>query len=237
MGTVDKGRAWLAEMVHIEAKVVLCVALLACLSSAQLFGPPNPRTVGRPRQATTRNSFDASDVTNDVLEQLGPEIARLVASLLGGGRPSNSPPAGSFRPGAGASSSGSGSLRPANAKYPPAKYQYEYKVADDLTQTYINQQESRDGLEVEGSYSYVDPQGAIVTVNYRAGVDGYSETRERAPGAADIRPAAPRPAGSSGSGLDIDSLIASVLAALQPQIEIAVQNAAMIYLFDAIIFK
>merc|ERR1712025_1136869 len=94
MGTVDKGRAWLAEMVHIEAKVVLCVALLACLSSAQLFGPPNPRTVGRPRQATTRNSFDASDVTNDVLEQLGPEIARLVASLLGGGRPSNSPPAG-----------------------------------------------------------------------------------------------------------------------------------------------
>merc|ERR1712025_306475 len=121
MGTVDKGRAWLAEMIHIEAKVVLCVALFACLSNAQLFGPPSPRTVGRPRQATTRNSFDASDVTNDVLEQLGPEIARLVASLLGGGRPSNgrpsnSPPAGSFRPGAGASSSGS--LRPSNAKYP-----------------------------------------------------------------------------------------------------------------------
>merc|ERR1711935_279944 len=98
---------------------------------------------------------------------LQPQITAAVLAALGGG--ANSPPrpsGGSFRPAAG---SGSSSIRPANAKYPPAKYQYEYKVANDLTQTYINQQESRDGLEVEGSYSYVDPQGAIVTVNYRGG--------------------------------------------------------------------
>ena len=31
----------------------------------------------------------------------------------------------------------------------------------------------RDGLEVVGTYSYVDPTGAIVTVRYTAGVNGY----------------------------------------------------------------
>ena len=46
----------------------------------------------------------------------------------------------------------------------PAKYDFEYKVANDGTQTYIAQQESRDGLEVTGMYKYVDPTGAIVTV-------------------------------------------------------------------------
>ena len=45
-----------------------------------------------------------------------------------------------------------------------AQYDFEYKVANDGTQTYIAQQESRDGLEVTGMYKYVDPTGAIVTV-------------------------------------------------------------------------
>ena len=169
-------------------------------------------------------------MVSDVITQLQPQIADAVAAALRGvGSVANTPARprpGSFRPVGG---SGSGSLRPATASYPPAKYQYEYKVADDLTQTYINQQESRDGLEVAGSYSYVDPQGAIVTVNYKAGVDGYSETRERSPGAVEIRPAPPQDpsasAGRPGTPLDIDSLVATVLAALQPQIQQAVQNA------------
>merc|ERR1712008_205170 len=59
----------------------------------------------------------------------------------------------------------------------PAKYNFIYKVADDATQTYISQEEQRDGLEVQGTYSYVDPTGAIVTVNYNAGVNGYEETK------------------------------------------------------------
>ena len=51
-----------------------------------------------------------------------------------------------------------------DSKSAPAKYQFEYKIANDRTQTYITQEESRDGLEVVGSYSYVDPTGALVTV-------------------------------------------------------------------------
>ena len=31
--------------------------------------------------------------------------------------------------------------------------------------------------EVTGSYSYVDPTGSLITVNYVAGPDGYTETR------------------------------------------------------------
>ena len=51
-----------------------------------------------------------------------------------------------------------------DSKSAPAKYQFEYKIANDRTQTYIFQEESRDGLEVVGSYGYVDPTGALITV-------------------------------------------------------------------------
>ena len=37
-----------------------------------------------------------------------------------------------------------------------------------------------------GSYSYVDPTGALITVSYTAGVMGYTETRERQEGYLDI---------------------------------------------------
>ena len=93
----------------------------------------------------------------------------------------------------------------------------------------------RDGLEVVGTYSYVDPTGAIVTVRYTAGVNGYEvravnlqlhvlvttilttklppncwcvqETRERQEGAVKIVPAAPRPerVTPSSAGPQLDS--------------------------------
>ena len=103
-----------------------------------------------------------------------------------------------------------------------ASYQYEYKIASDQTQTYISQQERRDGSQVTGSYSYVDPTGAIVTVNYEAGEEGYQETRERQEGAVQIR-AQPAAAGA-GAGVDVSGLIARVMAALQPAIEQSVAN-------------
>ena len=52
-------------------------------------------------------------------------------------------------------------------------------MSDDNEQTYHSRQEEGDSSgEVIGTYSYVDPFGSLVTVNYRAGVAGYSETRE-----------------------------------------------------------
>merc|ERR1712106_684556 len=58
------------------------------------------------------------------------------------------------------------------------QYNFNYKVADDLEQTYISRDEARDGENVRGSYSYVDPLGSLITVTYTAGSEGYQETRE-----------------------------------------------------------
>ena len=47
-------------------------------------------------------------------------------------------------------------------------------MVDTVTQdTILSCDWCRDGLEVVGTYSYVDPTGAIVTVRYTAGVNGY----------------------------------------------------------------
>jgi len=58
------------------------------------------------------------------------------------------------------------------------QYNFNYKVADDLEQTYISRDEARDGENVRGSYSYVDPLGSLITVTYTAGLEGYQETRK-----------------------------------------------------------
>merc|ERR1712186_203297 len=52
-------------------------------------------------------------------------------------------------------------------------YNFEYKVADDEERTYISRNEERDGNELSGSYSFIDATGALVTVDYTAGVNGY----------------------------------------------------------------
>merc|ERR1712107_189548 len=61
-------------------------------------------------------------------------------------------------------------------------YNFEYKVADDEEKTYISRSENRDGNELSGSYSFIDATGALVTVDYTAGVNGYAETRSKEAG-------------------------------------------------------
>merc|ERR1711936_366728 len=61
-------------------------------------------------------------------------------------------------------------------------YNFEYKVADDQEKTYISRNEERDGNELQGTYSFVDAAGALVTVDYTAGVNGYAETRSKEAG-------------------------------------------------------
>merc|ERR1711971_966450 len=104
------------------------------------------------------------------------------------------------------------------------KYNFEYKVAEDEDQVYITQNEARDGDELQGTYSFVDPRGALVTVNYEAGPMGYSETREEKLGFVEIRskPARVAPAPPK---VDQGTLIQRILALLQPQIGSAVSSA------------
>merc|ERR1712158_20299 len=118
------------------------------------------------------------------------------------------------------------------------------------SQAYINHQESREGNDVTGTYNYVNPAGALVTVNYEAGIDGFSQTRDVEQGAVQMRnipgawtgplagvdePASPTSvsnrgrvsssSSSSSSQLSQDALIAQILSSIQPKITSAVQGA------------
>merc|ERR1712012_351041 len=86
-------------------------------------------------------------------------------------------------------------------------------------------------MGVTGSYSYVDPAGALITVNYEAGAMGFTATTDKQDGFLtprrnnNNRVNSNRVTSSVSSSLDQDALIAQVLAALQPTINSAVQSA------------
>merc|ERR1712021_305778 len=143
------------------------------------------------------------EVVSQVVGALQPSIARAVAEALGGlnSRSVSTSSRGSVSTGSSSSMSRSRSaeaaeraafeaeLAGANVEGPTARpvYNFQYKVADDGEQTYISQEEARDGDNVSGSYSYVDADGALVTVNYEAGAMGYSETRDKQAGFVQMR--------------------------------------------------
>merc|ERR1711981_716031 len=97
-----------------------------------------------------------------------------------------------------------------------------------------------DGDSLTGQYSYVDPSGALITVNYEAGPMGFSAVTDKQEGFVAIRA---QSAGSSSSGfsgssstgfsgvsssstsVDQSALITEIIASLQPQISSAVQSA------------
>jgi len=131
----------------------------------------------------------------------------------------------------------------------PAQYNYEYKVADEVAQNYISKSESREGDSLTGQYSYVDPNGDLVTVNYEAGPMGFTAVTEKQEGFVTIRAQSQGSStnygfsGSSSSGfsetslseasgvtstsstVDQSALIAQIITSLQPQISSAVQTA------------
>merc|ERR1712168_602268 len=131
-----------------------------------------------------------------------------------------------------------------------AAYEYGYKVANDESQTYMAHEETRDGANVQGKYNYVDSTGALVTVTYQAGPEGYTETRDVQEGAVEMRnipgpwtgPLAgvdnvgvtsvkttttqvAAPVAPARPAVDQSALIRLILNQLQPQISSAVQTA------------
>merc|ERR1719297_250091 len=188
--------------------------------------------------------ISTNQVVNTVTTQLQPLIAKAVADALAASSSSSS----SFQ-----SRPTSFASRPVSAAVyteeptAPAAYQYSYKVSDEEAQTYLNKDETRDGDNVQGTYSYVDSTGALVTVTYTAGPQGYNEEREvqkgfvtmrNIPGAwtgplagvddvavvpARVQPA-PRPAPRKPE-VDQAQLIQLIISQLQPSISSAVQSA------------
>jgi len=198
-----------------------------------------PRGVAQVPTGVSRSASGptVSSVTSSVVSQLQPSIAAAVAEALkASSRPVSRPQAS--RP------------QVEEPNYGPAKYNFGYKVADEESQAYINHQESREGNDVTGTYNYVNPAGALVTVNYEAGVDGFSQTRDVEQGAVQMRNIpgawtgplagvdevapvsnnrgdyrASVSSSSSSSQLSQEALIAQILSTIQPKISSAVQGA------------
>merc|ERR1711934_63111 len=178
-------------------------------------------------------------IVSNVVLALQPSIAEAVAAALKSSSVSSRP-----RPVVSTNSlSNAVSVNSVEENYGPAQYNYEYKVAAKEDQTYISQNEQRDGDSVTGSYSYVDPNGDLITVNYEAGPMGYTATTDKREGFVAIKE---RKSGVKGSGsakassrgssfsqtsssasssLNQADLIARIISSLQPQIQSAVSYA------------
>nr|P80683.1 RecName: Full=Larval cuticle protein A3A; AltName: Full=TM-LCP A3A; Short=TM-A3A [Tenebrio molitor] len=75
---------------------------------------------------------------------------------------------------------------------PHPQYSYGYDIQDGLTGDSKNQQETRDGDVVQGSYSLVDPDGTRRTVEYTADpINGFNAVVHREPLVAKAVVAAP----------------------------------------------
>lgn len=142
---------------------------------------------------------------------------------------------GSARPSSGGSgvafASGGAPVEEVTAR---ASYAYEYKVADEDKQTYISHEESRDGDDVTGTYSYIDPNGDLITVTYQAGAMGYTQSVDRKVGQVKIRSKQTEERTSSvaggsnnaGAGFSVGGQVAvrpQPQVFVQPQPQVAVQ--------------
>merc|ERR1719206_674881 len=185
-------------MVAAQVYLALCVAGVAVAAPRLDFG-------GLRSVSTT--SVDEAQVVSNVVSALQPSIAQAVADALAGLRTTSI-----------TSTSSKSSLASANAAaaqkaadvgpVAKAEYNFEYKVADNDAQTYISQSEDRNGDSLTGTYSYVNPDGALITVNYEAGPMGFSQTSSEQAGFVEIRPQpakAPASSSSSASGSKVTS--------------------------------
>jgi len=160
------------------------------------------------RSVTTRevatNNVDEAQVVSSVVSALQPSIAQAVADALAGLRTSSitSTSTSSKSSLAAANAAAAQKAAVASADVGPvakAEYNFEYKVADNDAQTYISQSEDRDGDTLTGTYSYVNPDGALITVNYEAGPMGYSQTSSEQAGFVEIKPQPVKAPSSSSS--------------------------------------
>jgi hypothetical protein len=160
-----------------------------------------------PQLGVQANLNEQSIVTN-VVSSLQPSIAAAVTNALrglnlGGGSSSsfNGGSSNSFNVGSSSASGfATGGRVTVDEVTVSPNYNYEFKVADDTEQTYITHNEARNGDDVTGTYSYVDPNGALITVNYQAGAMGYTQTVDKQEGAVSIRSKAGSSSASRNTG-------------------------------------
>merc|ERR1712010_349390 len=196
------------------SKAVLALCLVGVAVAA-----PQLRLGGLRSVSSVSSITNQDEVVTNVVSTLTPSIAAAVEQALAAQAAAEAARVEAERRAAEAAAAAA-----ASSSNSQVKYNFEYKVAEDEDQVYITQNEARDGDELQGTYSFVDPRGALVTVNYEAGPMGYSETREEKLGFVEIRskPARVAPAPPK---VDQGTLIQRILAILQPQIGSAVSSA------------
>merc|ERR1712037_926080 len=197
------------------SKAVLALCLVGVAVAA-----PQLRLGGLGSVSSVSSVTNQDEVVTNVVSALTPSIAAAVEQALAAQAAAEAARLEAERRAA-AEAAAAAAASSSNSQ---VKYNFEYKVAEDEDQVYITQNEARDGDELQGTYSFVDPRGALVTVNYEAGPMGYSETREEKLGFVEIRskPARVAPAPPK---VDQGTLIQRILAILQPQIGSAVSSA------------
>merc|ERR1740116_146583 len=202
------------------SKAVLALCLVGAAVAAPQFG--GLRSVSSVSSVTNQD-----EVVTNVVSALTPSIAAAVEQALAAQAAAAEAAerrAAAQAAAAAAAASASTANKPDDLAG-PAKYNFEYKVAEDEAQVYITQNEARDGDDLTGTYSFVYPRGALITVNYEAGPEGYSETREEKLGFLEIRSKPARAAPAPPAKVDQATLIQRIPAILQPQIGSAVSSA------------
>ena len=78
--------------------------------------------------------------------------------------------------------SSSGSVIGTTRTSADADYHYDFIIGQKGDESFMAHDETSNSGVVSGSYSYVDPLGALITVQYIADADGYREIRRSEPG-------------------------------------------------------
>merc|ERR1739838_1274175 len=161
-----------STMVAAQVFIALCAASLAV--AAPQLNLPGLRSVN-----TISSNVNEQEVVSSVVTALGPSISQAVSDALASLEAAAAQAAREQAAAAAAQAAAEPTARPV--------YNFEYKVADNEFQTYISQSEERDGDALTGTYSYVNPVGSLITVNYQAGPMGYTQTSSEQAGFVDIR--------------------------------------------------
>merc|ERR1711997_1342101 len=153
------------------SKAVLALCLVGAAVAA-----PQLRLGGLRSVSSVSSVTNQDEVVTNVVSALTPSIAAAVEQALAAQAAAQAAErrAAAQAAAAAAAAAAASKANKADTLAEPAKYNYEYKVAEDEAQVYITQNEARDGDDLTGTYSFVDPRGALITVNYEAGPEGYS---------------------------------------------------------------
>merc|ERR1712128_158357 len=202
------------RMVAAQVYIALCAASVAVAAPQLNFA--GLRSVSTTRGVGT--NVNEQEVVSNVVSALQPSIAKAVADALAGLQTStftsSLSSSQSSSSSTNAAAAAAAAAEAASADVGPtakAEYNFEYKVADNDAQTYISQSENRDGDSLTGTYSYVNPAGSLITVNYQAGPMGYTQTSSEETGFVDIRAQPVR----SNAAAEEDARIAAQQAAAQ----------------------